>query len=173
MQSVDSPIQSTSVTAPVVVTQIPPTLIQTTIPIPQQPVPFFRQTTGVHVSPYPTNYIPYPYFSPFFLPPHPFISSAAFPQQNPTPPIYPSVAAAAATGHAKYPVSQFKMGTSSTHSVHVGMPPGYGQYNPSSSAATTVNSANSQEEQTNSQHKESNEYHPGLHQPVVSPSTFY
>lgn len=160
--------------ASVVVTQSPPTLIQTTMPIPQQPVPIFRQATGVHVSPYPTNYIPYPYFSPFFLPPHPFISSAAFPQQNPTPPIYPSVAAAAAaTGHVKYPISQFKTGTSSTHSVHVGMPPGYGQYNPSSSAATTVNSASSHEELTDSQYKESNQYLPGQHQPVVSPSTSY
>lgn len=136
LQGVNSVIQSTPG---------PPIVAQT---VTQPPLPVFRQPAGVHISHYPSNYIPYnPYFSPFYIPPHsvhPYLSNAAFPHQHPIAPIYSPMAAAAPI---KYPVSQFKTGTNSTHTPHVGLPTGYGPYNSNltgyspNSAPNTVNSA--------------------------------
>ncbi|XP_076894479.1 GBF-interacting protein 1-like isoform X1 [Bidens hawaiensis] len=71
--------------------------------LPQQPLPMFRQPTGLHLPHYPPNYIPYaPYYPPFYIPPHgipQFLSNGAFPQQPPPGSMHPA---------AKYPLQQYK-----------------------------------------------------------------
>ncbi|XP_076903185.1 GBF-interacting protein 1-like [Bidens hawaiensis] len=71
--------------------------------LPQQPLPMFRQPTGLHLPHYPPNYIPYAtYYPPFYIPPHgipQFLSNGAFPQQTPPGGMHPA---------AKYPLQQYK-----------------------------------------------------------------
>ncbi|KAJ0111342.1 hypothetical protein Patl1_01803 [Pistacia atlantica] len=141
-------------------------LMQSSIAVTQQPVPVFRPPTGVHISHYPPNYIPYGhYFSPFYVPPptiHQFLSNGAFPQQPQAGSVYPAPQAAAATG-AKFSLPQYKPGTNTGNSNHIGMPSGYGPYGSSpagytpSSAATAGNSTPN-EELGASQFKDSNVY---------------
>lgn len=61
-------------------------VMQSSIAVTQQPLPVFRQPTGLHLPHYPPNYIPYgPYFSPFYIPPpaiHQFLSNGGFLQQR-------------------------------------------------------------------------------------------
>ncbi|XP_068637661.1 GBF-interacting protein 1-like isoform X2 [Aristolochia californica] len=144
-------------------------VMQSSIAVTQQPVPVFRQPAGVHISHYPPNYIPYSqYFSPFYVPPpaiHHFLSNTAFPQQPPTGGIYPAAATGATTA-VKYSLSQYKPGTNTGNSTHIGMPAGYGPYTsaPSgyspSSAVSSGNSAGS-EDLSASQYKENNVYMTG------------
>ncbi|XP_020109661.1 GBF-interacting protein 1-like isoform X2 [Ananas comosus] len=116
----------------------PPTqatgLVQSSIPIPPQPLPVFRQPAGVHMPHYPTNYISNSqYFSPwFYLPPptlHHFLSNgAAFPQQPPSGSLYAPGVATPATG-VKYSVSQYNKPVSNVgNPTHIGVPAGYGTY---------------------------------------------
>ncbi|KAJ1431779.1 UBA-like superfamily [Sesbania bispinosa] len=140
-------------------------LMQSSIPVTQQPVPVFRPS-GVHLSPYPPNYIPYGhYFSPFYIPPpaiHQFLGNGAFPQQPQASTVYPPPPAVAATG-MKYPLPQFKPGANAASPTHLVMPSAYGVYGSSpagynhNSAANAGNST-SNEDLGSSQFKESNVY---------------
>lgn len=139
--------------------------MQSSIAVTQQPVPVFRPPTGVHISHYPPNYIPYGHYFPFYVPPptiHQFLSNGAFPQQPQAGSVYPAPQAAAATG-AKFSLPQYKPGTNTGNSNHIGMPSGYGPYGSSpagytpSSAATAGNSTPN-EELGASQFKDSNVY---------------
>ncbi|KAG1364306.1 GBF-interacting protein 1-like [Cocos nucifera] len=145
-------------------------VMQSCVAVPQQPVPVFRQSAGVHISHYTPNYVPYSqYFSPFYVPPpalHHFISNNAFPQQPPTGSIYPPPGAAAAATPVKYSISQYKPGTNTGNSTLVGMPTGYGTYSSSPAGYTpnpTVSSGNStgNEDLMASQFQENNVYMPG------------
>ncbi|XP_073125036.1 uncharacterized protein [Henckelia pumila] len=112
----------------------------------QQPLPVFRQPTGIHMPHYPPNYIPYgPYFSPFYVPPQAilqFLSNGAFPQQPQAGNIYPTPPGTA----AKYSVSQYKQGSNTGSSTQIGMPGSFGPYDhsmanyPSSSSGAAVSS---------------------------------
>ncbi|KAK8962842.1 hypothetical protein KSP40_PGU006971 [Platanthera guangdongensis] len=124
----------------------------------QQPVPIFRQPTGVHISHYPPNYVHYnQYISPFYFPPpasihHLIGNAAAFHQQPPPGSMYPLPTATAAANPLKYPISQYKPGTSS------GGLPGQGMYGLNSvvyspTAVSGGNSAGS-EDLASSQYKE-------------------
>ncbi|XP_008797741.2 GBF-interacting protein 1-like isoform X4 [Phoenix dactylifera] len=148
-------------------------VMPSSVAVPQQPVPIFRQPAGVHISHYPPNYIPYSqYFSPYYVPPpavHHFLSNAAFPQQPPTGSVYPPPGAAAAATPVKYSLSQYKPGTNAGNSALVGMPTGYGTYSSSPAGYTpnpAVGSGNStgNEDLTGSQFKENNVYMPGQQQ---------
>ncbi|KAF3445288.1 hypothetical protein FNV43_RR14983 [Rhamnella rubrinervis] len=147
-------------------------LMQSSIAVTQQPVPVFRPPTGVHISHYPPNYFPYGhYFSPFYVPPpaiHQFLGNGAFPQQPQAGSVYPGPPAAAATG-VKYSLPQYKPGTNTGNSTHIGMASGYGPYgtsptgyNPSSAAAAGNSTAN--EDLGASQFKESDVYIAGQQQ---------
>ncbi|KAF8414285.1 hypothetical protein HHK36_002287 [Tetracentron sinense] len=141
-------------------------VMQSSIGVTQQPVPVFRQPSGVHISHYPPNYIPYShYFPPFYVPPptiHQFLSNSAFPQQPLAGNVYPPPAAAAATG-VKYSLSQYKPGNNTGNSTHIGMPTGYGPYSsspvgysPNPSATTGNSTAN--EDLATPQFKDNNVY---------------
>ncbi|XP_010657491.1 GBF-interacting protein 1-like isoform X2 [Vitis vinifera] len=140
-------------------------VMQSSIAVTQQPVPVFRQP-GVHIPHYPPNYIPYGhYFSPFYVPPpaiHQFLANGAFPHQPQAGGVYPAPPNAAAAG-VKYSLPQYKPGTNTGNSAHMGMPGGYGPYgsspagyNPSSAAAAGNSTAN--EEIAASQFKENSVY---------------
>ncbi|XP_012081521.1 GBF-interacting protein 1 isoform X2 [Jatropha curcas] len=141
-------------------------VIQSSIAVTQQPLPVFRPPTGLHIPHYPPNYIPYGhYFSPFYVPPpgiHQFLSNGAFPQQPQAGSIYPAPPAAAAMG-VKYSLPQYKPGTNTGNSTHIGIASGYGPYGSSqagynpSSAATGGNSTTN-EDLGASQFKDSNVY---------------
>ncbi|XP_077222702.1 GBF-interacting protein 1-like isoform X2 [Tasmannia lanceolata] len=154
-----------STTGPTHLPTQPAGVIQSSIPATQQPVPVFRQPSGVHISHYPPNYIPFSqYFSPFYGPPptiQHFLTNPSFPQQPPTGTIYPSPAVAAATG-VKYPLSQYKPGTNTGNSTHIGMSTGYGPYSsaPTGYSPTPVTTANSigNEDLAATQYKENNIY---------------
>lgn len=129
----------------------------------QQPLPVFRQPTGVHIPHYPPNYLPYPpYFSPYYVPPptiHQFLSNGAFPQQPQVGNLFPS----APGTNAKFSASQYKQGSNTGGPAPVGLPGSYGPYGlsmanyASSSAAAPVTST-STEDIGASQIKENNIY---------------
>ncbi|OVA19746.1 Protein of unknown function DUF1296 [Macleaya cordata] len=132
----------------------------------QQPVPVFRQPPGLHMSHFPPNYIPYSsYYSPFFVPPptiHQFLSNTTFPQQPPSGNVYPPPAATAATG-IKYSLPQFKAGTNTGSTTHIGMQPGYAQFSSppagySPSPAVTTGNTTGNEDLAAAQFKENNVY---------------
>ncbi|CAN7113249.1 unnamed protein product [Brassica rapa subsp. narinosa] len=143
-------------------------LMQSSLPVTQQPVPVFRPP-GLHMSHYPPNYMPYGhYFSPFYPPlptMHPFLSNGAFPQQPQASGVYhtPPPPGAAAPG-GKYTLPHYKPGTNAGNLAHVGMPGGYGPsygsfpagYNPSSAAS--AGNSNSNEDLSTLQLKENNGY---------------
>lgn len=140
-------------------------VVQSSLAATQQPVPVFRQPSGVHLPHYPPNYIPYSqYFSPFYVPPqaiHHYLTNPAF-QQAPAGSVYPPPAAATATG-VKFSLPQYKPVTNTGNSTHVGIPSGYAPYSSSptgyspSPAASTTNSTGN-EELSASQYKENNVY---------------
>ncbi|KAF9688230.1 hypothetical protein SADUNF_Sadunf02G0175600 [Salix dunnii] len=169
-------------------------LMQSSIAVTQQPVPVFRPPTGLHLSPFPPNYVPYGhYISPFYVPPgaHQFLSNSAFPQQPQAGSVYPPPPPAAATG-VKYSLLQFKPGSNTGNATHIGMPSGYGPYGSSpagyipNSAATGGNSTTN-DDLGATQFKESNIYvtgqqsegsavwitTPGREIPSLPASTFY
>ncbi|KAA8524895.1 hypothetical protein F0562_011318 [Nyssa sinensis] len=138
-------------------------VMPSSIAVTQQPLPVFRQPTGVHLPHFPPNYIPYgPYFSPFFVPPpaiHQFLSNSAFPQQPQASGVYPTPPAAT----AKYSLPQYKPGSNTGNSTHIGVPGSYGPYGSSSagyspSSATTAGNSTANEDLAVSQFKESNVY---------------
>ncbi|XP_061339181.1 GBF-interacting protein 1-like isoform X2 [Gastrolobium bilobum] len=140
-------------------------LMQSSIAVTQQPVPVFRPT-GVHLSHYPPNYIPYGhYFSPYYVPPpaiHQFLGNGAFPQQPQASTVYPPPPAMAAAG-MKYPLSHFKPGANAANPTHLVMPSAYGVYGSSPAgyshnSATTAGNSASNEDLGSSQFKESNVY---------------
>ncbi|KAK8621481.1 hypothetical protein V6N13_067910 [Hibiscus sabdariffa] len=141
-------------------------MMQSSIAVTQQPVPVYRSAAGVHLPHYPPNYIQYaPFYSPFYVPSpaiHQFINNGVFPQQPQAGTVYPSAPAAPATG-VKFTLPQFKPGSNTPNSAHIGMPSGYGPYgsspagyNPSSSATTGNSTTN--EELGGAQFKENNVY---------------
>nr|XP_017179709.2 LOW QUALITY PROTEIN: GBF-interacting protein 1-like [Malus domestica] len=143
-----------------------PGIVQSSISVTQQPVPVFRPPAGMHISHYPHNYFPYShYFSPIYVPPpaiHQFLGNGAFPQQPQAGGVYPAPPAAAATG-VKYSLPQYKTGTNTGNSAHMGMASGYGPYGSSPagynpSAPTTVGNSTSNEDLASSQFKENNAY---------------
>ncbi|KAF5960648.1 hypothetical protein HYC85_001857 [Camellia sinensis] len=130
-------------------------VMQSSIAVAQQPLPVFRQPTGMPLPHYPPNYIPYgPYFSPFYVPPpalHQFLSN-----------VYPALPGA----NAKYSISQYKAGTNTGNSTHVGVASSYGPYgsspagyNPSS--ASTAGNSTANEDLSPPQFKENNVYMTG------------
>ncbi|KAK4369279.1 hypothetical protein RND71_013071 [Anisodus tanguticus] len=138
-------------------------LMQSSIAVPQQPVPVFRQATGMHLPHYPPNYIPYGhYFSPLYVPPtaiHQLLRNGAFSQQPQAGGIYPSPPSAA----ARYSLSQYRPGANVGNSAHMGVPGTYApygsspvNYNPSS--ATSTGNPASNEDLSASQFQESNVY---------------
>uniref|UniRef100_A0A1J3FRL8 GBF-interacting protein 1 N-terminal domain-containing protein n=1 Tax=Noccaea caerulescens TaxID=107243 RepID=A0A1J3FRL8_NOCCA len=141
-------------------------LMQSSLPVTQQPVPVFRPP-GLHMSHYPPNYMPYGhYFSPFYLPPqtmHQFLSNGAFPQQPQASGVYPPPPPGAATG-GKYTLPHYKPGNNTGNLTHVGMPGGYGPtygsfpagYNPTSAASAGNSTSN--EDLNSLQLKENNGY---------------
>ncbi|KAI3457701.1 hypothetical protein Pfo_014364 [Paulownia fortunei] len=138
-------------------------VMQSSMTATQQPLPVFRQPTGVHLPHYPPNYIPYgPYFSPFYVPPptiHQFLSNGAFPQQPQAASLYPTASGTT----AKYSVSQYKQGSNTGSSTHMGVPGSYGPYglsmpNYTSSSATAAVTSTSNEDIAAPQVKENNVY---------------
>ncbi|KAK5818104.1 GBF-interacting protein 1-like [Gossypium arboreum] len=141
-------------------------MMQSSLAVTQQPVPVYRSAAGVHLPHYPPNYIQYaPFYSPFYVPSpaiHQFINNGVFPQQPQAGTVYPSVPAAPTTG-VKFSLPQFKPGSNTPSSIHIGMPSGYGPYgsspagyNPSSAVATGNSTTN--EDLSGTQFKESNVY---------------
>ncbi|PPD81185.1 hypothetical protein GOBAR_DD21869 [Gossypium barbadense] len=141
-------------------------MMQSSLAVTQQPVPVYRSAAGVHLPHYPPNYIQYaPFYSPFYVPSpaiHQFINNGVFPQQPQAGTVYPSVPAAPTTG-VKFSLPQFKPGSNTPSSIHIGMPSGYGPYgsspagyNPSSAVATGNSTTN--EDLGGAQFKESNVY---------------
>lgn len=138
-------------------------LMQSSIAVPQQPIPVFRQATGMHLPHYPPNFIPYGhYFSPFYVPPaaiHQFLSNGAFSQQPQAGGIYPPPQSAV----PRYSLSQYRPGANVGNPAHMGVPGTYApygsspvNYNPSSS--TTTGNPASNEDLFASQFQESNVY---------------
>lgn len=133
------------------------------IGVTRQPMPVFRQPTGLHLPHYPPNYIPYaPYFSPFYLPPpaiHQFLSNGAFPQQPQGGSMYPAPPVA----NPKYPVPQYKPGSNTGNAGHIGVPGTYGTYgsNPTGynlNPAASAGNSTSNDDLGGSQFKENNVY---------------
>lgn len=138
-------------------------VMQSSIAVPQQPLPLYRQPTGMPIPHYPPNYFPYGhYFSPYYVPPpsmHQFFSNGAFPQQPQAGSVYP--APQGATG--KYSLPQYKVGNNTGNATHVGVASGYGSYgsipggyNPSS--ASTAGNSPSNDDLSAPQFKENNVY---------------
>ncbi|CAA7409626.1 unnamed protein product [Spirodela intermedia] len=117
-------------------------LMPTPLAMTQQPVPVFRQPANLHLSHYPPNYFPYPFFFPFYISPpiQHYLSSPTFLPQPLAGSLHPPAVAAAATTAA---MSDKRNTGNATHS---GMPNGYGSYPPAgyipSPAAATGNSTN-------------------------------
>ncbi|XP_077217604.1 uncharacterized protein LOC143851971 isoform X2 [Tasmannia lanceolata] len=137
----------------------PAGVTQSSIPVTQQQVPYFRQPAGVHISHYPPNIIPYSqYFSQFYVPPptiHQFLGNPAFPQQPPAGSIYPPLAAPAATS-----VKYYKPGTSTVSSTLVGVSTSYGPYGsaPAGYSPTPVVTMGNSSGNEETQYKENNVY---------------
>ncbi|XP_055823590.1 GBF-interacting protein 1-like isoform X2 [Solanum dulcamara] len=138
-------------------------LMQSSIAVPQQPVPVFRQATGMHLPHYPPSYIPYGhYFSPLYVPPtaiHQLLSNGAFSQQPQAGGIYPPPPSAV----PRYSLSQYRPGANVGNPAHMGVPGTYApygsspvNYNPSS--ATTTGNPASNEDLSASQFQESDVY---------------
>nr|XP_011467310.1 PREDICTED: endochitinase A isoform X3 [Fragaria vesca subsp. vesca] len=143
-----------------------PGLVQSSIAVTQQPLPVFRPPAGVHISHYPNYLHPYShYFSPFYVPPpiHQYLGNGAFPQQPQAGGVYPAPSPAAAATGVKYSLPQYKAGTNTGNSNHMGMASGYGPYGSSPagynpSPATTAGNTTANEDLSTSQFKENNVY---------------
>lgn len=146
-------------------------VVPTSVAIPQQSVPVFRQPLGVHIPHFPTNYLPYnQYISPFFIPSptlQPFMGNAAFPQPPTTGAMYPAPGSAGILPPVKYSLPSFKSGPNTGSQASIGLSGGYGTYGSSPSVytnTTTVSSGNPAENDdvTSSQVKENSIYIAGL-----------
>ncbi|CAO2201340.1 unnamed protein product [Urochloa humidicola] len=146
-------------------------VLPTSVSIPQQSIPVFRQPLGVHIPHFPTNYVPYnQYISPFFIPPpalHPFVGNATFPQPPSTGAMYPAPGSTGILPPVKYSLPSFKPGPNTGSQTSIGIPGGHGTYGSSPSVYTnntTVSSGNPAENDdvTSSQFKENSIYIAGL-----------
>ncbi|CAH9060690.1 unnamed protein product [Cuscuta europaea] len=167
-----------SAAATPLVTQTAAGLVQSSIAVPQPPLPaVFRQPTGMHLPHFPHNYIPYGhYFSPFYPPPaiHQFFSSGAFPQQPPAGSVYQQPPPPAST--AKYSLSQYKQqqqqagaNAPPNPTAYIGLPGSYGpyasatgNYNPTSTPV--AGNPTSTEDRSASQFKDNNNVYAGSQQ---------
>ncbi|XP_047333989.1 GBF-interacting protein 1-like isoform X2 [Impatiens glandulifera] len=133
----------------------------------QQPLPVYRQPAGMHITHYPSNYIPYaPYYPPFYVPPtalHQFLGNNVFPQQPQVGNIYRGTPPPGTAN--KYPFSQYKPGTGPGNSNNHGggVPGSFGSYgsspvgfNPSSGSTAANSTAGG--DFTAQQYKENNVY---------------
>lgn len=131
-------------------------VLQNSMAVTQQTLSVFRPPTGLHLPHYPTSYIPYGhYFPPFYVPPpavHQFLGNGAFPQQPQGGSVYPTPSAAA----AKFSLPQYKPGTHTNNSNHVGVPGTYGPYG--SSMTMAAGNSTSNEDLAASHFKETNAY---------------
>ncbi|XP_057474401.1 uncharacterized protein LOC130762662 isoform X2 [Actinidia eriantha] len=151
-----------STAGPTLVTQAAGAM-QSSMAVTQQPLPVFRQPTGVPIAHYHPNFVPYGhYFPPVYVPPpsiHPFLSNGTFPQQPQAGGIYPGPPG----GAAKYSLPQYKVGSNTGNSTHVAVAGNFGPYSSSpagynpSSTSTSGNSP-AKEDLATSQFKESNVY---------------
>ncbi|KAK4429219.1 GBF-interacting protein 1 [Sesamum alatum] len=120
-------------------------IMQSSMTATQQPLPVFRQPTGVHLPHYPPFIAYGPYFSPFYVPPpaiHQFLSNGVLPQQPQGGSLYPTPPGTI----AKYSVSQYKQGSSTGSSSHVRLAGSYGPHglsaaNYTSSSATPADTS--------------------------------
>ncbi|RAL39341.1 hypothetical protein DM860_002874 [Cuscuta australis] len=168
-------VLSTAAATPLV-TQAAAGLIQTSIAVPQPPLPaLFRQPTGMHLPHFPANYIPYGhYFHPFYPPPamHQFFSSGAFPQQPQAGSVYQQQPSPAPT--PKYSLSQYNNnnkqqqqgGANAPNPTYIGLPGSYGPYgsataNFNPTLTTTAGNPTSNEDRPASQFKENNNVYGG------------
>ncbi|KAG2583389.1 hypothetical protein PVAP13_6KG226500 [Panicum virgatum] len=165
----NSPVIASSVSASVATPSSG--VLPTSVAIPQQSVPLFRQPLGVHIPQFPTNYVPYnQYISPFFIPPptlHPFMGNATFPPPPSTGAMYPAPGSTGILPPVKYTLPAFKPGPNTGSQASIGIPGGYGTYGSSPSVYTnntTVSSGNPAENDdvTSSQFKENSIYIAGL-----------
>ncbi|XP_057466037.1 GBF-interacting protein 1-like isoform X1 [Actinidia eriantha] len=130
--------------------------MQSSIGVAQQPLPVFRQPTGMPIAHYHPNFVPYGhYFPPFYVP----LSNGAFPQQPQASGIYPALPG----GTSKYSLPQYKVGSNTGNSTHVAVAGNFGPYssspagyNPSSTSTAGNSPAN--EDLATSQFKDSNVY---------------
>ncbi|XP_071736703.1 GBF-interacting protein 1-like [Rutidosis leptorrhynchoides] len=134
-------------------------VMQSSIPVTQQTLAVFRQPTGLQLPHYPPGYIPYaPYYPPFYMPPpaiHQFLSNGAYPQQ-------PQGGYGSQVSPQKYPHQQYKSGSNTPNSGHIGVPGTFGLYGSSQAAgynpnpAATGGNSSSNEDLGGSQYKENN-----------------
>lgn len=121
-----------------------PGVVPSSIAIPQQPLPVFRQPVGVHVPHYQPSYFPYnQYISPFYVPPHAlhhFMGNAAFPQAPPPGGMYPPASSAVAPP-VKYSAAAYKPGANTGSQTYAVTPGAYGTYGSSPSVYTNNNLA--------------------------------
>jgi hypothetical protein len=119
-----------------------PGVVPSSISIPHQPLPMFRQPVGVHVPHYQPSFFPYNQFiSPFYVPPHAlhhFMGNAGFPQAPPPGSMYPPVTSAVAAP-VKYPASAYKPGANTGSQTYAVAPGAYGTYGSSPPAYTNNN----------------------------------
>ena len=114
-----------------------PGAVPSSISIPQQPLPMFRQPVGVHVPHYQPSFIPYnQYISPFYVPPHAlhhFMGNAAFPQAPSPGSMYPPVSSAVAPP-VKYSATTYKPGATVWYTLRRGDGGSEGAYHASGRA---------------------------------------
>ncbi|KAI4306244.1 hypothetical protein L6164_029536 [Bauhinia variegata] len=93
--------------------------LQSSIPVSPQSVSIFRP-------PYPPNFFPYGHLYPpiYVSPVHQFLSHSSFPQQPSAGNMYLPAAAAGAAAGIKFPLPQFKAGTNTGNTTHIGIPSG-------------------------------------------------
>ncbi|XP_020196511.1 GBF-interacting protein 1-like [Aegilops tauschii subsp. strangulata] len=119
-----------------------PGAVPSSISIPQQPLPMFRQPVGVHVPHYQPSFIPYnQYISPFYVPPHAlhhFMGNAAFPQAPSPGSMYPPVSSAVAPP-VKYSATAYKPGANTGSQTYAVTPGAYGTYGSNPSVYTNNN----------------------------------
>jgi len=119
-----------------------PGVVPSSISIPQQPLPVFRQPIGVHVPHYQPSFFPYnQYIAPFYVPQHAlhhFMGNAVFPQAPPPGSMYPPVSSAVAPA-VKYSASAYKPGANTGSQTYAVAPGAYGTYGSSPSVYTNNN----------------------------------
>ncbi|KAF7058407.1 hypothetical protein CFC21_065472 [Triticum aestivum] len=139
-QELNSVMLSSS--GPTPLATLTPGAVPSSISIPQQPLPMFRQPVGVHVPHYQPSFIPYnQYISPFYVPPHAlhhFMGNAAFPQAPSPGSMYPPVSSAVAPP-VKYSATAYKPGANTGSQTYAVTPGAYGTYGSNPSVYTNNN----------------------------------
>ncbi|XP_057850826.2 GBF-interacting protein 1-like isoform X1 [Cryptomeria japonica] len=139
----------------------------TTMSFPHQQMQLFPQPGGVHISPFPPTYIPYPaqYFPPIYISPptlNSFTGNIGYPQPSsgsnyPMPSVtsFPSAAPA-----VKYSLSQYKPMPSGGNSSQPGFPVGYAGYTTSPSGFSASSATSGGNRAGFEENKEQNLYIP-------------